>query len=100
MYQQSPSSYHCTQQGDIAMRKFWQWNINNTPAYWFAKGQYGKGLKIWVKGILIVYGTLALIGYAMTLADKAKKKTENTTARRLINDAFSNYRHDHSKEGI
>jgi len=100
LYQQSPLSYHYTQQRGIAMRKFWQWNISNTPAYWFAKGQYGKGLKIWVKGILIVYGTLALIGYAMTLADKAKKKTENTTARRLINDAFSNYRHDHSKEGI
>lgn len=81
------------------MRKFWQWNMNNTPGYWFAQGNYGKGLKVWVKGILIIYGTLALLGGILSISEKAKKKVEeDNTARRLIDDVFSNYKHNHNKE--
>ena len=72
------------------MRKFWQWNISNTPAYWFAQGNYGKGLKVWVKGILIMYGVLALLGGVLSILEKEDKKRRNDeTARRLINEAFN-----------
>lgn len=73
------------------MRKFWQWNMNNTPGYWFAQGNYGKGLKVWVKGILVIYGTLALLGGVLSILEKQEKKKQNDeTARRLINDVFNN----------
>jgi len=82
------------------MRKLWQWNLNNSPVYWFAQGKYGKGLKIWVKGILIVYGILAVCGFVISFAEKIAKKESENTLRDQVNEVFANYKHNHSKEGI